>query len=133
MAEATGLTFVEVGSGVDADLVVSAATEASDPALAGAVVGYTRITGATWSEQGDARIRTAEVRLEREYLTGPGVDAGSVGALLSHELGHAVGLGHAGDQGQVMYPEVGPRSPSDYATGDLAGLARIGSGGGCLE
>ncbi|HET9944148.1 MAG TPA: matrixin family metalloprotease [Actinomycetes bacterium] len=132
VAQATGLTFVEAGSAGDADLVVVAVPQASDPMLAGPVVGYARITGATWSPQGDARIRSAEIRLEQEYVAGPLADVASVGALLSHELGHAVGLGHSGDAAQVMYAAVRAGSPPAYGTGDLAGLARVGSAGGCL-
>lgn len=47
--------------------------------------------------------------------------------LVRHELGHAMGLGHAQDANEVMYPYVTARSPSDYAAGDLAGLRAVGA------
>ena len=48
-------------------------------------------------------------------------------AIVLHELGHLVGLGHVPDASQLMYPEAG-RDVLDFAAGDLTGLARLGSG-----
>lgn len=45
-------------------------------------------------------------------------------SVLLHELGHAAGLGHAPERGQVMWRVAGP---SSYQRGDLAGLAYLGS------
>lgn len=47
--------------------------------------------------------------------------------LLRHELGHALGLGHAGQANEVMYPVLRPGSPIDYQDGDVAGLRAIGA------
>jgi hypothetical protein len=53
-------------------------------------------------------------------------------SVLRHELGHAMGLGHASQSNEVMYPTVGLTSPGDYGTGDRAGLRAIGTAaGGC--
>ncbi len=52
--------------------------------------------------------------------------------LLRHELGHAVGLGHAAQSNEIMYGTVSAGSPTDYQAGDLAGLRSVGAAaGGC--
>jgi hypothetical protein len=63
---------------------------------------------------------------------------GAMGPLLLHEWGHVVGLAHVRDGDQIMYSRdlVGAdRDPSlsltDYAKGDLAGLAELGREAGC--
>lgn len=67
----------------------------------------------------------------------PGVPAGfghglSRGNLILHELGHAVGLGHAGIRTSLMYPELSSTSPSGYSDADRSGLALVGRRSGCL-
>jgi Matrixin len=54
------------------------------------------------------------------------------GALLMHELGHAVGLGHAADQADVMFPVISASSHAAWGPGDLRGLALVGKGAGCI-
>jgi hypothetical protein len=55
--------------------------------------------------------------------------APSVGTVLQHELGHAVGLGHIFDPFQLMSPVP---VVTDWGTGDLAGLEELGKGP-CLD
>jgi hypothetical protein len=57
-----------------------------------------------------------------------GVSGEDVGrAIILHELGHLVGLGHVEDPKQVMYPSSSYEVTS-LATGDLNGLAKLGRG-----
>jgi hypothetical protein len=55
------------------------------------------------------------------------------GALLLHEIGHAVGLQHVGATSQTMYPTVLSRSSTGYNSGDQAGLRKLGKPAGCLS
>lgn len=56
------------------------------------------------------------------------VSAEDIGrAIVLHELGHLVGLGHVEDPTQVMYPSSSYEVTS-LATGDLNGLAKLGRG-----
>jgi Matrixin len=50
--------------------------------------------------------------------------------VLRHELAHSLGLGHASQPNEVMYPSVGNSSPTDYQAGDLAGLRAVGAASG---
>ncbi len=55
------------------------------------------------------------------------------GALLLHELGHVVGLGHTIDATQVMYGVLRPSSYASFGAGDLTGLKAVGATGGCTQ
>ena len=50
-------------------------------------------------------------------------------AVVMHELAHVVGLDHVDDPTQLMNPE--GTDVTEFAAGDLAGLARLG-GGQCV-
>jgi hypothetical protein len=54
-------------------------------------------------------------------------------AMYLHEIGHVLGLGHAGDRREIMYPTLLTAGPRTYASGDRAGLARLGRKAGCLQ
>ncbi|MBA2956415.1 matrixin family metalloprotease [Nocardioides sp. CGMCC 1.13656] len=61
----------------------------------------------------------------------PGFGASSFGQVLLHETLHVLGLGHAEQPTQLMYP-VATGQNTTFGAGDLAGIARIGAGPGCL-
>ncbi|GLY03824.1 hypothetical protein Acsp01_42030 [Actinoplanes sp. NBRC 101535] len=57
---------------------------------------------------------------------------GTTGQLLMHEIGHAVGMGHAAsDRKQIMYPMLTGKA-ARWGAGDLRGLRILGRAGGCL-
>lgn len=69
------------------------------------------------------------VYLDRDDLAGSGPRARSeMRATVLHELGHLVGLSHTRDRSELMYPKQSADSPTDFAAGDLRGLARMGQG-----
>jgi len=54
------------------------------------------------------------------------------GALLLHELGHALGLDHVGSTNELMYPTMLRREHSNYKAGDSQGLVKVGRRLGCI-
>lgn len=61
----------------------------------------------------------------RDILDAPSGEAIGI-AVIMHELGHLLGLDHVTDPEQLMFDEAS--WVRDYAAGDLAGLARLGTG-----
>lgn len=67
-------------------------------------------------------------RYERGF--GSGVTRG---ALLLHEIGHSLGLGHVGTTREIMYPTMLSRQHSSYKSGDERGLTKVGRRQGCIK
>ncbi|HEY2431003.1 MAG TPA: matrixin family metalloprotease [Acidimicrobiales bacterium] len=63
----------------------------------------------------------------------PGFGPHSIGVVLMHELGHLVGLGHTTASDEIMNPVVQTTKDGSWGPGDMAGLARLGVGSGCLS
>lgn len=145
VAAATGLRFEYAGltthrpqwhsshlpelARADAPVLVSWATPEEVPQLAGDVAG---IGGSVWAGEagGTRRYVTGGVTLDSgafdELAQRPDAQAEEE-AIVLHEFGHLVGLGHVNDPGELMYRRNIGRT--DFGPGDLAGLARLGEGG----
>src|SRR3954451_7620895 len=101
--------------------------------LTGTEAGVGSISWAS-STRSQMRIGDAAVVMRRGTHLKPGfTSGGSIGILLLHELGHAVGLQHVSYQREVMYPVVGSVSPSGYTAGDRSGLLKVGAVMGCFH
>jgi hypothetical protein len=135
----TGLSFVydgTVGSvptssyltgASNRPLLVGWSTGAESSLLANQPSNLVGMTQSTWTRNasGQYHITSGVVALSSR-VTAPSSGASSWYTFALHELGHAVGLAHASDRAQIMYPSV-PSTRSDYNNGDLAGLSRLGS------
>jgi hypothetical protein len=96
-------------------------------------LGMTRTTwfGRVTSTGTVAATRGAVVALDRTDRL-PLTGAGSWSAVALHELGHAVGLAHPLDSGELMNSYL-PRGLTSYQTGDRRGLYYLGRSQGCIS
>jgi hypothetical protein len=53
------------------------------------------------------------------------------GGLITHEVAHALGLGHVDDRRQIMYPVATNGSPTVLQAGDVAGLKALYRASSC--
>jgi hypothetical protein len=90
----------------------------------------------SWRSGSTSELRISDgaviIRKDAGTMLKPGFGAGgTVGSLALHELGHAVGLEHAGT-GEIMAPIIDSHTPGNYAAGDRKGLTRVGRAAGCM-
>lgn len=98
-----------------------------------AVLGVTRTAyfGVVQEGKTVAATKAAVIALDRTNrlpLTGPV----SWRTTLLHELAHAMGLDHVGNNNQLMYPVL-QRDLYGLQRGDMAGLYRLGKSAGCID
>ncbi len=133
-SDASGLEFEVVGETERRDfdleepdsrpVLVAWSDEDEVPKLEGDVAG---LGGSVASDFGTGRLRyvTGIVVLDTDVFDGvPLYDSSGDQAIIDHEFGHLVGLGHVDDPGELMAPENTGRTT--YGPGDLEGLARLG-------
>lgn len=124
VAGISGLKFKYVG-GADADITVR---WKPSTAFGGSTIGtaYTSYTS-TWN--GPWRITRSTISFNYDYPLSPGVEPAdglyAVGQLFQHEIMHAVGLNHASEPTQLMYPSISRQAPR-FGAGDHAGLTQVG-------
>lgn len=151
---ATGMRFTYRGttsevprtnnlSGQSAELIVAVVRPSStDFRIGGATVGYGGILWAQWASYRGVTLRYGAAVVRGYVVMDVGgfsrLSAGfgggqSQGNALLHELAHAVGLDHATSRRQLMYPILRDSSPRGFASGDRAGLVRVGRRAGCIS
>ncbi|NVM98829.1 matrixin family metalloprotease [Arthrobacter sp. SDTb3-6] len=153
-SQATGLVFIDDGGTTEgystnrgpyqpgrygkrwAPVLFVWATAAEQPKFVQVPVpGETNVAGlggsqAIVGDTGSEVFVTGTVQLNAgalgETMSRPGGPA-LVQAVIEHEIGHVLGLGHVKDPSQLMYDRARP-GVTTYAAGDLTGLARLGQG-----
>nr|WP_246281210.1 matrixin family metalloprotease [Cellulomonas humilata] len=146
VSAATGLQFIDDGEtqeapSVDreayqpsvygrrwAPVLIAWSTSAESPELVGDVAG---IAGsATVTRAGQTVYVSGSVTLDAEdiapLVAAPSTQPTALG-IVTHELGHLVGLDHVDDPTQLMYPST-QLLVAGFAGGDRAGLAALGAG-----
>ena len=91
------------------------------------VSGYRDAKGAVFRTTQAGVILNAGHRLDRGFGTGT-----TWGEVIVHELGHVMGLGHAGSRKQVMYYST-TGYDANLGAGDLNGLRQLGDTRGCMR
>jgi hypothetical protein len=148
LSSATGLTFVDDGTTTEepswqrpltdrtrygdrwSPVLIAWVSGAENPELAGDVVGQGGSVAVPRPADGTLVYVTGEVQLDAAQVAE--VVASHAGPnparlAIAHELAHVVGLGHADDPTQVMYPLLMP-PVIGFGNGDRTGLARLGTG-----
>lgn len=108
-----------------ADMVVGWVFPDETDLLAGGVSGAAVVMVSADDRE---RYAGASVALNAEHADrfAPGFGSGlSRGALLLHELGHVVGLGHSDSKGDLMFPVLRAKGPGTFSDSERAELATL--------
>jgi hypothetical protein len=146
ISETTGLQFVVDGPTTElpvedrppyqpdrypgrwAPVLVAWSDAAESPALEGEIAGQ---GGSSWFELDTGSVFVSGLVVldgpDLADLLGSARGRAVARGIVLHELGHLVGLGHVGDASQLMFPETS-EDTTDFAAGDLRGLAALGTG-----
>jgi len=147
LGAATGLSFVYDGTtsfiprssnsgSYPSELVISWASRSQTDLLGSGAIGEggwrstgTSVNGSTWTW----KITKGFVIIDTAAKLTPGFARGTTrGALLMHELAHAIGLGHTGESLQVMYGTLNSSTYASWGSGDKSGLKAVGASTGCV-
>jgi hypothetical protein len=126
-----------------AELVVAVTTaSATDFDIGDGVLGYGGYRYWQWTTTSSSGRRTSGAAIARGWVvldvTGlmrltPGFGPGNTrGNVMLHELAHTAGLNHVSDARQLLYPTLSASAPNGYASGDRAGLGKVGLTAGCI-
>lgn len=112
-----------------APVLIAWSTPEESPQLAGRVLGRGGPDVFSPRKSGDERLVSGVAVFngpQLEWLLTSG-NEDKARAVLLHELGHLVGLGHVDDPYQVMF-DTNANPLAEYAAGDLRGLEQLGTG-----